>query len=52
MTPAGGHVLSVNDEGSFTVARCTCGWRSFARRSRGVARREAEDHRLLYAAPE
>jgi hypothetical protein len=38
----------VGDEAAFTVARCTCGWRSYARRSRNLARREADDHTLLY----
>ena len=41
----------VADEGSFTVARCTCGWRSYARRSRQRARSEGADHTLLYGPP-
>ena len=39
------------DEGSFTVARCSCGWRSYARRSRQRARAEGADHTLLYGPP-
>jgi hypothetical protein len=45
------HDVAVSDEGSFTVARCSCGWRSFARRSRDLARSEGKDHTLLYASP-
>jgi hypothetical protein len=45
------HDVTVADEGSFTVARCTCGWRSYARRSRQRARSEAADHTLLYGPP-
>jgi hypothetical protein len=43
------HDITVSDRGSFTVARCTCGWHSYARRSRNLARREGRDHALLYA---
>ena len=43
------HDVRVEDQGSFTVARCTCGWRSYARRSRDLARREGKDHALLYS---
>ena len=42
------HDVTVADEGSFTVARCACGWRSYARRSRQRARSEGADHTLLY----
>ena len=45
----GQHEVRVEDQGSFTVARCTCGWRSYARRSRDLARREGQDHALLYS---
>jgi len=45
------HDVTVADEGSFTVARCGCGWRSYARRSRQRARSEGADHTLLYGAP-
>ena len=45
----GQHDVRVEDQGSFTVARCTCGWRSYARRSRDLARREGNDHALLYS---
>ena len=45
------HDVTVADEGSFTVARCTCGWRSYARRSRQRARAEGADHTLLYGPP-
>jgi hypothetical protein len=45
------HDVTVADEGSFTVARCACGWRSYARRSRQRARAEGADHTLLYGPP-
>ncbi len=45
------HGVTVADEGSFTVARCSCGWRSYARRSRQRARSEGADHTLLYGPP-
>ena len=45
------HDVAVADEGSFTVARCSCGWRSYARRSRQRARSEGADHALLYGPP-
>jgi hypothetical protein len=45
------HDVTVADEGSFTVARCSCGWRSYARRSRQRARSEGADHTLLYGPP-
>jgi hypothetical protein len=43
------HDVTVSDEGSFTVARCSCGWRSYARRSRQRARAEGADHTLLHS---
>lgn len=43
------HRTSVVDQGAFTVAECSCGWRSYARRSRPLARREAHDHEVLHA---
>jgi hypothetical protein len=44
------HDVGVHEHGSFTVARCRCGWRSYARRSRDLARREGADHVLLHTA--
>lgn len=46
------HRVVVEDRGPFTVSRCTgCGWESFARRSRRLARSEGRDHELLFASP-
>jgi hypothetical protein len=42
------HDVVVEDSGSFTVARCTCGWYTPARRSRPLARGEATDHLRLH----
>ncbi|MCX4906778.1 hypothetical protein [Streptomyces sp. NBC_00878] len=38
------HRTTTVEQGSFCVARCTCGWRGPARRARGRARRDAETH--------
>ncbi|WP_405585238.1 hypothetical protein [Streptomyces sp. NBC_01190] len=38
------HRTSVLEKGSFASARCTCGWRGPARRSRDRARRDATTH--------
>ncbi|MFC5667039.1 hypothetical protein ACFP3U_29255 [Kitasatospora misakiensis] len=38
------HRVVISERGSFCFATCTCGWFSPARRSRDLARREAEDH--------
>ncbi len=43
------HETEIVDDGPFTVARCSCGWRSYARRSRRLARAEAADHKVLHA---
>ena len=45
---AAGHEVVVEDGGPFTVARCTCGWYTPARRSRPLARGEAADHLRLH----
>jgi hypothetical protein len=45
------HEVEVADQGSFTVARCSCGWRSYARRSRSLARSEGQDHLTLHGPP-
>ncbi|MET0741189.1 MAG: hypothetical protein ABWZ26_06505 [Candidatus Nanopelagicales bacterium] len=45
------HEVVVVDNGPFTVARCTCGWYTPARRSRPLARSEAADHLRLYGLP-
>jgi hypothetical protein len=43
------HTVSLVERGAFTVAVCAgCGWESFARRSRPLARSEGHDHHLLY----
>ncbi|MCU0266519.1 MAG: hypothetical protein MUC45_10470 [Actinomycetia bacterium] len=43
------HEVELVDEGAFTVAVCTgCGWRSYARRSRPLARREGDAHVAQY----
>ena len=43
------HMTRLDEQGPFLVASCTCGWRSYARRSRPLARSEARDHELLHA---
>ncbi|WEH41033.1 hypothetical protein OG233_16835 [Streptomyces sp. NBC_01218] len=44
--PAGqDHTTSTTERGSFCLARCTCGWSGPARRSRDLARTDAERHR-------
>lgn len=45
---APGHEVTVED-GRFSTAECSCGWRSAARRHRATLRQEARDHVLLYA---
>jgi hypothetical protein len=43
------HRVQIRDRGPFVVAACEgCGWESYARRSRGLARREGHDHELLH----
>ena len=43
------HRVRIDERGPFVVAVCAgCGWESFARRSRGLARAEARDHELLH----
>jgi hypothetical protein len=43
------HKIQILDRGPFAVAVCSgCGWESFARRSRPLARREGRDHELLF----
>jgi hypothetical protein len=45
------HRVGLIDRGPFAVAVCSgCGWQSFARRSRGLARSEGRDHELLHPA--
>jgi hypothetical protein len=44
------HVIALVERGPFVVARCAgCGWETFARRSRPLARREGKDHVLLHS---
>ena len=46
------HRVDVVDRGPFAVSVCTgCGWESFARRSRPLARSEGRDHELLFSRP-
>jgi hypothetical protein len=48
--PAVEHAIRLVERGPFVAAVCTgCGWETFARRSRPLARREGHDHVLLHA---
>ncbi|WP_371480098.1 hypothetical protein [Kitasatospora sp. NBC_00315] len=38
------HRVEISERGSFCFASCSCGWYRPARRSRELARREAEEH--------
>ncbi|WP_190344507.1 hypothetical protein [Streptomyces venezuelae] len=38
------HPTETVEQGSFTLARCGCGWRGPARRSRDKAREDAAGH--------
>ncbi|MFE9258401.1 hypothetical protein [Streptomyces sp. NPDC006879] len=38
------HEATTTEQGSFCLARCTCGWRGPARRSRDRARQDAVAH--------
>ncbi|MGQ4516793.1 hypothetical protein [Streptomyces sp. DW26H14] len=38
------HETSTAERGSFCTARCSCGWRGPARRSRDLARTDARTH--------
>lgn len=43
------HSVHLIEHHQFSVAICdTCGWRSFARRSRQLARDEGRDHEVLH----
>jgi hypothetical protein len=43
------HRVHLMDRGPFAVAVCRgCGWESFARRSRPLARSEGRDHAVLF----
>jgi hypothetical protein len=45
------HKVRLEERHAFTVAVCDgCGWESFARRSRPLARTEGRDHTLLYGS--
>jgi hypothetical protein len=45
------HRVHLVERHAFTVAVCEgCGWESFARRSRPLARSEGRDHVLLYGS--
>ncbi|MEY9962765.1 hypothetical protein ABIA33_000791 [Streptacidiphilus sp. MAP12-16] len=38
------HETTVAEKGSFSAARCSCGWFAPARRSRDRARKDADEH--------
>ncbi|MEO3753508.1 hypothetical protein [Streptomyces sp. B6B3] len=40
----GGHRVTLTERGPFLAPRCSCGWYGPARRSRPLARKEAEAH--------
>lgn len=42
------HLTELVEQGAFVFAQCTCGWRSYARRSRPRARDEGDEHGLLH----
>ncbi|MFD9411349.1 hypothetical protein ACFWBN_30620 [Streptomyces sp. NPDC059989] len=42
--PPTGHATSTAERGSFCLAVCTCGWSGPARRSRDLARKDANRH--------
>ena len=42
--PGAAHRTSISESGSFTTARCSCGWSAPARRSRDKSRRDATSH--------
>ncbi|OKK13052.1 hypothetical protein AMK16_31440 [Streptomyces sp. CB00455] len=42
--PPAGHTVSTAERGSFCLAVCTCGWSGPARRSRDLARKDADRH--------
>ncbi|MCB5181756.1 hypothetical protein [Streptomyces antimicrobicus] len=39
------HTITTTERGSFCLAVCSCGWQGPARRSRDLARKDAERHR-------
>ena len=44
------HHVRLIERGPFVVAVCDgCGWETFARRSRPLARREGRDHEVLHS---
>ncbi|MFJ3926538.1 hypothetical protein [Streptomyces sp. NPDC090022] len=38
------HLTRTAERGAFALAECSCGWRGPARRSRDLARRDADGH--------
>ncbi|MHA6761027.1 hypothetical protein [Streptacidiphilus sp. PAMC 29251] len=38
------HLTTVVEKGSFSTARCSCGWSAPARRSRDKSRKDAAQH--------
>jgi hypothetical protein len=44
------HATTVVEKGSFTTARCACGWFASARRSRDKSRKDAAQHEAEQAA--
>ncbi|GAA3393050.1 hypothetical protein [Streptomyces roseoviridis] len=43
------HHTETTERGSFAIARCSCGWRGPARRSRERARADAAEHEASVA---
>ncbi|MEE4489232.1 hypothetical protein ACIBI8_25715 [Streptomyces sp. NPDC050529] len=48
-SPRPAHQATTVERGSFCTARCSCGWSGPARRSRDLARTDAEGHRTSVA---
>jgi len=48
--PQPAHQVCLTRTGRFMLPECTCGWIGTARLTQAVAREEARDHALLYAA--
>ncbi len=43
-TRSGGHRVTMTERGPFLAPQCSCGWYGPARRSRPLARQEAQAH--------
>ena len=44
------HATQIIEQDQFSVASCSCGWKSYARRSRPRARQEGVEHQQLHGA--